>query len=199
MGNGGNNNYNYNNGNGNNWYGQYFVGPYCNEKDGFSINLGVFYDETCTTRASDNSAYSDRNYGVELPYSNDPIVESDCISCMQVDENNNNNQNYNNNNYYYQQEMEVAEICEQVYEQSAKCEGSLENVMYKDTSGCDFINNLLPRLEGATRSISRAGQSSVAKPFAITFGILTVLCGSYSVCLYRKLSRGRVSLNSEVA
>merc|ERR1719356_1103040 len=127
---------------------------------------------------------------------------------MQQDDNNNQNYNYNynngnnnnnNNNYYYQQDLQVAEICEGVYEQSAKCEGALENVMYKDNSGCEFMNGILPKLEMATRNVARAGKAGASKTFAIMFGVLTVLFASYSAFLYKKLSRGRVSLNSELA
>jgi hypothetical protein len=83
--NNGNYNYNNNNGNGNNaWYGSYYVGPYCSEKDGYSIHLGVFYDQGCSAHA-DNSVWADRNYGQELPFSSSPIVEDECLSCMQVD------------------------------------------------------------------------------------------------------------------
>ena len=66
-------------------YGQYFIGPYCSEKDGVSIHLGVFYDEGCSSRA-DSSIYADQHYGVELPFAYESIVEQECISCLQVDE-----------------------------------------------------------------------------------------------------------------
>lgn len=197
-----NNNYNYNNNNGDNWYGDYFVGPYCSESDGFSIKLGVFYDQGCSSRAS-TSAYASRNYGAELPFSSESIIKSECISCMQVDEDNNNNNNNNqNNNYYYNQELEVNELCGGVYEMAAKCEKTLENVQYRDTDGCEFIQKILPRLDSATRSKSKGrasrtsgeGGGSSAVAMAWIFAVTTLAFGGYAFFLYRKLTRNNVSL-----
>lgn len=187
---------NYNNGN---WYGSYYIGPYCSESDGYSIHLGVFYDEGCSARA-DSSAYADRHYGVELPYSSQPIIEDECISCMQVDEDNNNNNNNqnNNNNYNYYQELEVNELCEAVYEPAAKCESNIDTY-YPETSGCEYIQNILPRLEKAIRgktSKAVASGGGAATGFAWLFGITTIIFASYAFFLYRKLDRNRVDLSS---
>merc|ERR1719253_711957 len=135
------NNYNYGNSYQNNggvdMYRQYYIGPYCSPKDGQSIFMGAFYDAGCTASAG-TGVYEAFNYGYPLPYESEPIVAlNDCISCLQVDQdanNNNNNNNQNNNqnnngqNYNYNnngqnnnnqnQEMEVAEICQQSYEQA---------------------------------------------------------------------------------
>jgi len=197
-----NNNYNYGGGNGDNYYGAYYIGPYCSPSDGYSINLGVFYDEGCSSMAP-SSAYSDRNYGSELPYASEAMVESDCLSCQDVDEDNNNNNNNNNNGnnngndyYYYYQELEVNEMCGEVYEQAAKCEQSMD-VNWPDSTGCDYINNILPRLESATRNIkNRSSGGGAAIAFAWIFAISTVLFGSYAFFLYRKLDRNRVDLSS---
>ena len=202
-----NNNNNNNNGgnNGNGYYGQYFVGPYC-ASDGKSIHLGVFYDETCTARAADgNDLWASNNYGQSLPFSSEPIVGHECIDCKEVDrdaqQNNNQNQNQQNgqNQYYYQQELEVNELCEQSYEMAARCEEKME-IQYKDTSGCDYINNILPRLESASRSISTGSGSSdgtAAKAFAGIFAATTVLFAAYAYFLYRKIKRGSVDLSSQ--
>merc|ERR1711933_123840 len=207
-GNGNNNNNNANGnyyGNDGNYYGDYFVGPYCSEDDGFSIFLGVFYDEGCSSRAS-SSAYGDRNYGQTLPYSSTPIIEQECVSCKQVDEdqnNNNNNQNQNqnnnNNNNYYYEELEVNELCDGLYEQAARCEANM-NVDYHDDSGCTYINQILPNLDKATRSKKAVKHSSGSvgspyTPFAWIFAFTTVLFGSYATFLYKKLSRNRVNLS----
>lgn len=210
-GDGGNNNNNNQNQNGQqnyneNYYGAYYVGPYCNPKDGKSIHLGVFYDEGCTAKA-DVSVYAQKNYGNALPFSDTSIVGSECISCMQVDQdqnnNNNNNQNQNNQNgqnYYYQQEYEVTELCEQSYEEAARCEEKMD-IQWKDTSGCDYINNILPRLESASRSmgVSSGGASdgTAAKAFAGIFAFTTVLFAAYAYFLYRKIKRGSVNLSDQ--
>ena len=193
-----------NNGNNNNnqggyyngqYYGNLYVGMYCNPKDNKSINLGVFYDETCSNRG-DTSLYGERNYGATLPFSehSDPIVVSECISCEDVDENQNNNNN-NNNNW---NQAEPNELCAQLYERSARCEKNMD-IQYPDSTGCEFINKILPKLESASSSFSRVSGGaggSAAKALAWVFGITTVILGGYSYFLYRKIKRGSVSLSS---
>jgi hypothetical protein len=198
-----NNNQNYNgnyNGNGENYYGSYYIGPYCNPKDGKSIHLGVFYDQGCTAKA-DVSVYASKNYGKALPFADTPIVGTECNSCMQVDQNQNNNNNNNNNNQNnYQQEYEVTELCEQSYEEAARCEEKM-SIQWKDTSGCDYINNILPRLESASRSIGVTGAATTsgvaAKAFAGIFAFTTVLFAAYAYFLYRKIKRGSVNLSDQ--
>ena len=111
---------------------------------------------------------------------------------------NNNNNNNGNNNYYYQ-DLEVSELCATVYEPAAKCESNAD-VSWADTSGCEYIENILPRLEKATRGVnsrsSRSESSGAAVGFAWVFGISTVIFASYAFFLYRKLDRNRVDLSS---
>jgi len=224
-----NNNGNYNNAQTNNYngidmYRQYYIGPMCSPKDGKSIFIAAFYDAGCTSYAG-TGVYEAFNYGYPLPYENEPIVAlNDCISCLQADDennndnnngnnnynydnynnNNNNNNNNNYNNYNQNQDMEVAEICQQSYEQAAKCESNLGSELgqyyYADTSGCEYINNILPNLQKATRkiasgsSISGSVGSPAATAFAVIFGLTTLLLGSYSFFLYRKIHRAKVNL-----
>jgi len=224
----GNNNNNNNNNNGNynyagnsgtyngvDMYRQYYLGPTCSTKDGKSIFISAFYDAGCTSPAG-SGVYEAFNYGSPLPYENVPVVAlNDCISCLQVDENENdnnnnynnynyNNNNNNNNNYNYNQDLEVAEICQQSYEQAAKCENKLGSYLgqyyYTDTTGCDYINNILPNLQKATRKIasgsigSSAVSGSAATAFAVIFGMTTALLGAYAFFLYRKIHRAKVNL-----
>lgn len=218
--NGGNYNYgNNNNNNGVDMYRQYYVGPMCSQRDGKSIYMAAFYDAGCTSYAG-TGIYEAFNYGYPLPYENESIVQlNDCISCRQVDENENQNQNQNQNqnnqdnqnyNYNYNnngqnnqnQEMEVTELCQQSYEQAAKCESRLSNYLgqyfYADTSGCEYINNILPNLQHATKKISSGSTSSVgggaATAFAVIFGLSTLLLGAYAFFLYRKIHRAKVNL-----
>ena len=204
--NGNNNNngnyyYNGNNG-GDNYYGELFIGPYC-AKDGKSIHLGVFYDQGCTAHA-DSSLYSKRNYGANLPFASDSMVKTtECMSCKEVDRDNNNNNNNNNqnNNYYYQENYEVAELCEQSYETAVKCETNM-NINYKDTTGCEYINTILPRLTQASRSSGvyggkvSSGSSGAAGVFAWVFAMTTILFGAYAYFLYRKIKRGSAQMTS---
>lgn len=206
----GNNN---NNNNGVDMYRQYYVGPMCSPRDGKSIFLAAFNDPGCVSYAG-TGIYEAFNYGYPLPYENEPMIAlNDCISCLQVDQEQNQNQNNNGNNngqnYNYNgnygnqnQEMEVAEICNQSYEQAVRCETKLGNYLgqyyYADTSGCEFIGSILPRLESATRKISggtvAAVGSSAATAFAVVFGLTTALLGAYAFFLYRKIHRAKVNL-----
>jgi hypothetical protein len=210
-GNGNNNNNNNNNGNYNNqnnnnggidMYRAYWVGPQCSEKDGKSIHMRVFYDAGCTSPAP-TGTYEAFHYGAALPFESEPIVSlGDCISCTKVNENANQNNNNNNNNN--NQNAEVSELCEQSYEMSAKCESGLSSYVgqyfYTDTTGCDYINNILPRLEKASRKVSSsssvggAGASKAATAFAVIFAITSVILGAYAFFLYRKIHRAKVNL-----
>jgi len=219
-GNDNNNGNNYNYGQSNTVNGidmslQYYVGPMCSHKDGKSIYLAAFYDAGCTSYAG-SGVYEAFNYGYPLPYEKEPIIaKNDCISCLQVDEdenqnnngnnNGNNNQNYNyNGNNNYNQDQEVAEICQQAYENAAKCETKLGNYLgqyfYADTTGCNFINNILPNLQHATRkvasgsAISASVNGGAATGFAVVFGLTTALLGAYAFFLYRKIHRAKINL-----
>ena len=55
---------------------------------------------------------------------------------------------------------------------AARCEERME-IQYKNTSGCDYINNILPRLKSASRSISTI------------FAFTTVVFAAYAYVLYR--------------
>ena len=106
------------------------------------------------------------------------------------------NNNGNNGNY------EVNEICQQSYEMAAKCEKGLSNInyFYPDTTGCDYINTVLPRLEKATRNISSLSGVSTstggtaATAFAVVFAVTTLILGAYAFFLYRKIHRAKVNL-----
>ena len=195
-----NNNNNNNNGNYNynqdGYYGQYFVGPYCSS-NGKSIHLGVFYDEGCTAKAKESDIYETLN-GKSLPYSSESLVANDCISCLEPVEDANDDGNNNNNNNDEEDADEVIEFCEQLYEQSGKCESNI-NSQYADTSGCEYINNILPRLEQNTKSIkSGSGSGKAAVVFAWLFAATTVALGAYAFLLFRKLRRSKVNLSDQV-
>lgn len=219
--NGNNNNNNNGNGNGNyqyqqnynngvNMYAQYWMGPTC-ANDGKSINLAVFTDAGCTEKAG-SGVYEAFNYGASLPYEKESLVDSsECMSCKQVNEDQNQNQNGNQNNgnqnngnnyYNYNENVEVAEICDQTYEVAAKCETNIKSSnMYftPDTSGCDYIKNILPRLSKASSksgisTSSSASSGSAATAFAVIFFLTSCILGAYSFFLYRKIHRAKVNL-----
>eukprot|EP00542_Grammatophora_oceanica_P020919 CAMPEP_0194027736 /NCGR_PEP_ID=MMETSP0009_2-20130614/1818_1 /TAXON_ID=210454 /ORGANISM="Grammatophora oceanica, Strain CCMP 410" /LENGTH=394 /DNA_ID=CAMNT_0038666893 /DNA_START=53 /DNA_END=1237 /DNA_ORIENTATION=- len=192
-----NNNWNYNNGDGA-YYGELFVGPMCSS-NGKSILLAAFYDEACSVPA-DSGIYESQNYGASLPYSTESLIKPDCISCEQVDQdqnnNNNNNNNGNNNNNNNNGDVELKELCEQTYELAGRCESNL-NIAYPDETGCNYINNILPKMEGATKSLSSGSGGKAAVVCAWVFGILTAILGVYAFLLYRRLKRSKVALNED--
>lgn len=209
-----NNQYNYNNQDAAYYY-DYFMAPYC-ASDGKSIKMRMYYDDGCTIPAENGADIFYKRTGMEMPYSSASIIpHGECMSCEdpeqareaaqngyqqnQYNGNNGNNNNANNNgNWYY--DAEPSQLCQESYERAARCETNM-NVAYPDTTGCDFINTYLPKLESASRSFSRvsAGGSAggPARAFAWIFGITTVLFGAYAYFLYRKIKRGAVNLSSQ--
>jgi hypothetical protein len=168
----------------------YYTGPYCSSKDSYSVHLGVFYDAYCSEHA-DVALYADVNYGVELPFASTSLVNSDCIDCKKVDDNNN-----NNGNAAYD---EVSESCGDIYTYAAKCESKME-ISSPDTSACEFINNVLPKLNTAGKTFNSTAKSSGkgAKAFAVIFAFTTAMFAGYAYFLYRKIKRGSVDLSSQV-
>jgi hypothetical protein len=169
----------------------YYVGAYCSPKDGKSIHMAVFSDAGCITKEADTTIFS-ANYGMDLPYTSTSMVSSECIACAQTEANDNGEEN-----------VVYEEICQQTYENAAKCETNMDSY-YKDTSACDYIQNILPRLEAASRSInggssktSASGGSKAATAFAWVFAATTIMFGAYAYFLYRKIKRGSVALSSQ--
>jgi hypothetical protein len=190
-----NNNNNYNYGNNNNYqYNQYFIGPYCSS-DGKEIFMATFYDEGCTTKTTETDIY-DVLFGKTLPYSKESIVKNDCISCKEVADDNGNNNGGDDAN----DADAVIEFCEELYATAGKCESNI-NSTYKDTSACDYINRILPRLETNSKSISSNKSSSssgtAAKVFAWLFACTTLALGAYAFLLFRKLRRSKVGLANQ--
>jgi hypothetical protein len=158
--------------------------------------MGVFQGRSCVTHAESGTSIFSANYGIELPYVSTSMVSTECISCKAVEQNNNNNNNGEEN-------YNVAEICQQSYENAAKCETNMDTY-YKDTSACDYIQNILPRLEAASRSIGGGGSKSsasgggkAATALAWVFAATTIMFGAYAYFLYRKIKRGSVNLSSQ--
>lgn len=110
-------------------------------------------------------------------------------------DNNNNNQNNQNQN------QEASELCQQAYQRAAKCETNLKTsnaYYYPDTSGCDYIKNILPRLTKASSSVSsgsrRSSMNGASVAFAIIFFLTSCVLAAYSFFLYRKIHRAKVNL-----
>ena len=119
-----------------------YVSAYCSN-NGKAIHLGEFQDRQCTTSAESGAYYA--LFGHDLPYLETSIVNGDeCLSCLEPPENDN-DANYNDNN----DEDKVREICEELYDQAAKCEENLVDdvTTTKSTGACEYIHQTLPQTE----------------------------------------------------
>jgi hypothetical protein len=111
-----------------------------------------------------------------------------CMSCKQSynnDDNNGNNDDDGNG---------VLEVCEDLYEQAAKCEKNVKNTNYQDTSGCELIHSIIPQLNSAFKRIT--GSPPLSKIFAWGFGIACGFMGIYIYLLHKKVIRQKVNLSS---
>lgn len=175
-----------NNNNNNNYYYQQsvtYVGAYC-ASNGRGIHLGTFSDRQCTKHTS-TSNYK-KYTGYDLPYTTTSIVSNDCISCQEPSEY---DDDYNQDQY---DADEVREICEGLYERSAKCEKNIPSSVnpYKSTGGCDYIFNTLPKVERLSK-----GGPVLSTVFAWVFFSSTVLVSAYAAFLWQKAKRAHVDLS----
>lgn len=164
------------------------VGPVCSD-NGKSVHLAVFQDEWCQTPAP-SGAYENFYYGQSLPYSQESLIASDCISCKEPQDAN------DQNNGDQQDEDEVLEICERIYEDAGKCESDMESYpygpYYKNEYGCNIIKSL--HAPGSSGSSGTAG-----KVFAVIFALSTVAIGGAAYYFYTKSKRQNVALAGDAA
>lgn len=176
---------------------EYYMGPYCAEQGG-SIYLGLFTDDSCTTFADDyggKEAYYSLT-GKELPYGENNMITMDCYSCVDADnqynydENGGNNQNNNNGG-------EVSEMCAMVYEQSGKCESSLEvNGVYPNYNACSYIQGIQVIRKNGIIVSSGSKANKTASIFIGIFVVAFVLLSAYVYYLKTKLDRATISLDN---
>lgn len=157
-----------------------YVGAYCSS-NGNQIYLGAFSDRQCTKKAS-TSTYKSLT-GYDLPYTSSSLVTSECFSCKEPSQY---DDDYNADQY---DADEVTELCEELYERSAKCEKNLKADAVKQTGGCNYIHKVLPRMESvANRSVN------ASTIWMWVFLCTTILASIYAFLLYRKLTRKNVDL-----
>jgi len=147
----------------------WYVGPYCSEQGG-KIFLGLFTDDTCTTFADDyagTQTYKSLSYGAELPYSEESLVDEDCFSCMQVDQDND------------QQAYEINDACQQTYQAAGKCETYLDASYEKVTSACNYIKGITIVREDGLITVSPPASSPVATAFTVIFVLAFAGMGYY--------------------
>jgi len=161
-----------------------YVGAYCSS-NGASIYLGAFSDRQCT-QASSASDYQTLT-GYTLPYTSTSLVSHDCVSCREPTDY---DDDYNADQY---DADAVTEFCEDLYDRSAKCEKSLQNVDTTTTSGCDYIHKILPRMERIANQKASGGAI-----WATIFFLTTLMGVGAAVFFYTKLQRNHgVDLSSQ--
>lgn len=165
---------------------EYFIGAYCGN-DGATINLGMFTDDACTEFVDDNTEGRSTFYslsGEELPYGKSSIVDSDCITCDDIEP-----------DQYY---PEANDFCQGAYGASGKCESSLSSDVFsgtKNENACGFIAAVKTTAANGVINSGNTGGNSVASAFISIFGIAFVALGSYVYYLKTKLDRGRINLS----
>jgi len=171
-----------------NYYNSYYIGPVC-ANGGKSIHLAVFTDSSCTTYAP-SGTYEKYNYYSALPYAKKSIIDSGCIACLQENDNGGDDANYDK---YYN--AEASEMCQGLYEQSAKCETNLKakSASARDTSSCAYIKNVIPALENVY--IHQGG--GAATPLAVLFGLTTIGASAAAYFFYTKVERATIDLSSQ--
>jgi len=195
-----------------------YAGPMC-ASGGSKIKIGVFYDEECNLPDSDKDVddYLMDGDGASMKLSHallKTVYSSDCVSCLMPQEEEENDDNNNNGE---EEEPEVLEMCEQLYEASAKCEktngfdngyanyNGYENQLAQEGVVCDFVESLKAGsydesgeiiVNGANSSIGGGAQTTGGQKFALTFFILgTVGLAGYAAMLHSKLTKGSSGLS----
>ncbi len=164
-----------------------YIGPQCSS-NGKAIYLNVFMDEWCSIEAP-KDAFSKFTYGQTLPYSSTSIIENNCISCKEPQDAN------QQNNGDQQDEDQILEVCERLYEESAKCEEKLPSgtTYYPNSYGCTLVKSL--KAPGKASSRSSSGHAS--KVFAGLFAATTIAFAGVAYYFYQKAERTNVALVNE--
>jgi len=169
---------------------EYFIGPYCSDQGG-KIYLGMFTDDTCSQFADDYAGVvTYKNFvGQSLPYSSESIVGMECVSCEPLGEINEDdgNQNQNQND-----DVELKEICEQLYQTAGKCEENLGNDD-PNYNACNYMEGIKVIRKDGVVEVSNSG-SSTASAFIGVFAVTSCLLGGYAYYLKTKLGNGKIDL-----
>jgi len=178
-------NYNYNQNGNQNQEMKLYMGPYCSD-DGQNIFLATFMDEMCQY-PTPAGTYEKFSYGQALPYSEDSLIDSDCLSCKEPQDQDQNNQDDQ------EDEDEVIEMCERLYEDAGKCESGLSTgvTYYPNTYACEFIETLQ-----APGGITSESTFAASKVFAGIFAATTLVLAGVAYAFHTKGKRNNVDLSS---
>jgi len=163
---------------------QYFIGPYCGNQGG-DVYLGMFTDDTCSEFADSNGgAYTYKQLvGSSLPYSSKSLVGSECISCLQVDEDADDDD----------AEDETTEMCEMLYQGAGKCESGL-SIDYPNENACTFMEGIKIIRKSGVVSTDEPAASKTASAFIGVFAVSFCLLGAYVFYLKTKLDKAKINL-----
>lgn len=156
---------------------KYYVGPYCADQGG-EIHLGIFTDETCTTFAQNGESTFLSYAGFALPYTDQSLVSTRCLSCGRTSDGGSN---------------EVTDNCQTIYGASGKCETKM-SVDYPNESACTYIEGIkIIREDGVIRT-SATRKSKAAAVCIGLFLTAAVLLAGYVYYLRTKLARAKINL-----
>jgi len=180
-----------------NYDGDYYIGPYCSD-DGGGVVLGMFTDEFCTAFADQYGgvrAFNAISGGQTLPNSSstDSIVDFNCKSCQQVEEEEGEERRLEDNG------AEAKEVCTNMYEVAGKCEENLFGYNSDQTStsnSCSYIDAIKEMGKTGWFANRQATPHSIASTFIGISGALCVGLGGYVHYLKQKLDRGSIDLHS---
>jgi hypothetical protein len=162
---------------------EYFLGPYCSDQ-GSEVVLGMFTDDTCSQFADDYGGVQTYKgfTGDTLPYSSDSIVGMECVPCEPLAEIEEDDGNANQNDAA---EVEIKEVCEQLYQTAGKCENNL-NIDDPNKNACNYMEGIkISRSDGViTRSSSG---SKTTATFIGLFAVTSCLLAGYAYYLKSKL------------
>jgi hypothetical protein len=172
---------------------------------GTKIKIGIFTDENCQIHddSLDVESYlvDGDGYAMKLSHAllKNTYATDLCINCTEVDEDG-------------ADADDVAEVCEQLYEASAKCElthgfasgyanyDGYENQLAQEEVVCDYMASLVAGTYGEDGEIIISGGSSKSgssksttggQKFALSFFIIgTVGLAAYAAVLHSKLTKG---------
>jgi hypothetical protein len=188
-----------------------YAGPIC-ASNGSKIKIGVFKDQYCmfldASKEVDDYLKDNNGNAMHLSHALLKSTYTDtCISCKEQVEQNENAEGDAN-----EDADEVVEMCEQLYEEAAKCEKShgfangyasyygYENQVAEEEVVCEYMQSLKSGtydeqgeiIVTGSSSSRRSGKSTTGgQKFALTFFILgTVGLAVYAAMLHSKLVKG---------
>lgn len=193
-----------------------YAGPMCTSQ-GSKIKIGVFADENCDVAVEkDIDDYLMDEDGVQMKLSHALLktvyASNSCVSCLAPQEQNEDG-NEDGDGQDEEQEVEVLEMCEELYEAAAKCEkahnfdngfadySGYDNQAANEDVVCDFIDSMNAGsydevgeivVNGASSNSSGGAQTTTGgQRLALTFFILgTFGLAGYAGMLHSKLTKG---------